>query len=732
MLLRPFNTLIALFVVVVTFLAFSILYSSNSSTEEVVHFSSSYSPTKVSESRFEKPVADVKVSPVAAEDVASSSVIATAEQVAAQPVSNEVDSSASSASSLVESSKPVVNSETVDQHTYSENSPAAPESAYPPHAQKITDPVSEDNSMNTQIGENNVAEAFSDTIPKKQALTEEKEDAIEGVGENDGQSSTDPVALNDAITTTTATTTASTTSTPENSENSENDTDQSVIDSKDEVLKSTFADAEEIVTQKKAEADRKAAEDQRKADLAAEEEQKAAEEKKADEKKKAAEQSAALAAYAAAEKAYKDRQAAREKAAQAKIASEAAASSKDEDSSVADAVVYRPPIPKGDLPNPLRIFLTENGGSHEEVFAALIYAFAQLPNSYIYQYLFAPRFNIFAVLKTFNLRNLAKPRGSTSMKFDKMNPIPDIILGTTCEFDIRRLKNQMKVARDAGSYLFCTVHHGDRWHKDSFYHFYDDIIPWIESKRISFVFLSGHTKRFMEENIIPSWAPEHRDIKSNFRVLVPVFPVPIENKKELSFSLQGNYESERRDYAAIFKQFESFTQNAPENSNLQKLRIHLIGHGKHPEVPPAIKDRVEFNEGLEFAEFYKILSDSFALLPAFASDEYYDRKASSSVPASLIAGVPIVGKRRLLQTYDYLTEDSIWLQQDNEGDLDVIGRILELGEDKIAEQKARTNARNKEVVQENIGKALTWSKEIEYKVQRTGKEVVKAGWTWDW
>lgn len=384
------------------------------------------------------------------------------------------------------------------------------------------------------------------------------------------------------------------------------------------------------------------------------------------------------------------------------------------------------------MPKPLRIILTENGGSHEEVFAALIYAFAQIPDSYIYQYLFRPRFNIFAVLKTFGLNNVSKPRGSTSMKFDEKNPIPDIVLGTTCEFDIRRLKSQFNEMLDGGSYLFCTVHHGDRWHKDSYYHFYTEIIPWIEAKRVTFVFLSGHTKRFMEDTVVNSWAPQHQWVKENFRVLVPVFPVPVQNKKELSFSLQGNYESERRDYKSIFTQFESFGKKNPKNERLQKLRMHLIGHGKHPPVPESIVSRVEFNEGLEFAEFYKILSDSFALLPAFANDEYYDRKASSSVPASLIAGTPIVGKKRLLQTYDYLTEDSIWLQNDKEPDLDVVERILQLPEGKIEEQKARTRARNKEVVQENIGKALTWCKDIEYKVKRTGTEVVKSGWSWEW
>ncbi|KAK9240887.1 hypothetical protein V1525DRAFT_394196 [Lipomyces kononenkoae] len=393
---------------------------------------------------------------------------------------------------------------------------------------------------------------------------------------------------------------------------------------------------------------------------------------------------------------------------------------------------FLPAVKLGDLPNPMRIFLIENAGSHEEVFAALIYAFAQIPNSYIYEYLFRPRFNIFTILKSFNLGNLAKPRFSTSMKLDEQEPHPDIILATTCEFDVTRLQPQMSYMLGNGSYLFCTVHHADRWHRESSYKYYNAIQPWIEAGRVTFLFLSAHTKKYVEEQVVTSWDEKHRVAAEKFEVFVPVFPVEPSKKEEMSFSLQGNYESVRRDYKSIFGRFSAFEKNHPDKPQFQQLRMHLIGHGKHPEVPQDISDRVEFNEGLEFAEFYKILSESFALLPAFASDEYYDRKASSSVPASLIAGVPIVGKRQLLETYSYLTEDSMWIQGDEEDDMAVVGRILEMSPQEIDAQKDRTRNRNRAVIDDNIKKALSWAREIEYRQNRTGLEPVKEGWTWEW
>ncbi|KAK9233965.1 hypothetical protein V1525DRAFT_391915 [Lipomyces kononenkoae] len=393
---------------------------------------------------------------------------------------------------------------------------------------------------------------------------------------------------------------------------------------------------------------------------------------------------------------------------------------------------FLPAVKVGELPNPLRIFLVENSGSHEEVFTALIYAFARIPNSYIYEYLFRPRFNIFAIIKPFNLLNLAKPRSTTAMKLDQKEPHPDIILSTTCEFDIFRLQPQMTEMLGNGSYLFCTIHHADRWHSQFEFNFYNSIKPWIEADRVTFLFLSSHTKRYVEEKIIPTWEAKHRVAANKFEVFVPVFPVDPSKKEEMSFSLQGNYESDRRDYQSIFERFSEFGKKNPDKPQFQQLRMHLLGHGKRPPVPQAISDRVEFNEGLEFPEFYKILSESFALLPAFASDEYYDRKASSSVPASLIAGVPIVGKRRLLDTYDYMTEDSMWLQGDDEDDMAVVSRILAMSKQDIDAQKTRTRSRNREVIDDNIKKALLWARSIEYRVNRTGVEPLKEGWSWEW
>ena len=55
-------------------------------------------------------------------------------------------------------------------------------------------------------------------------------------------------------------------------------------------------------------------------------------------------------------------------------------------------------------------------------------------------------------------------------------------------------------------------------------------------------------------------------------------------------------------------------------------------------------------------EYYGIMGSSLGLLTAFASDVYFMEKASSSVAAALLCGVPLVTPKRTLETYTYLTE----------------------------------------------------------------------------
>ncbi len=50
-----------------------------------------------------------------------------------------------------------------------------------------------------------------------------------------------------------------------------------------------------------------------------------------------------------------------------------------------------------------------------------------------------------------------------------------------------------------------------------------------------------------------------------------------------------------------------------------------------------------------FNEFYELISHNFALIPALASDAYYDRKFSSTLITSLVTSTPVIVDWRFIQ-----------------------------------------------------------------------------------
>lgn len=54
--------------------------------------------------------------------------------------------------------------------------------------------------------------------------------------------------------------------------------------------------------------------------------------------------------------------------------------------------------------------------------------------------------------------------------------------------------------------------------------------------------------------------------------------------------------------------------------------------------------------------YYRMVRDSYAVLPAFASDIYYTKKSSSSVAAAVVCGTPLIADLKLLNAYPYLTK----------------------------------------------------------------------------
>ncbi|KAF5682891.1 hypothetical protein FCIRC_4748 [Fusarium circinatum] len=371
-----------------------------------------------------------------------------------------------------------------------------------------------------------------------------------------------------------------------------------------------------------------------------------------------------------------------------------------------------------DPKEPLRIMLVESSGTHDEVAAALMHAFGNQEGSSLDVYFANQRFNMQGIMANFTLA-----ANVTIHKWDKFandvteNP-PHILVSTTCEFDLDRGTDPIvNLLKTANTHLFCTIHHADRWAQGKYVH---AVRSWAEHERVDFVGLSQHTVDFFLNDTIPKW---HTAANLTTRVIPPVFPVNIPDpdlEPGISLSLQGDYSDGRRDYNGVFNHLGSVVRKAKEESEghtPQNVSLHLVGHGTHPEVPDHVKDHVFFDEGLSYPDFYTLMSKSFAVLPAFASETYFDRKASSTIPAALIAGAPIVATEELLKAYSYLPREATWVARPGEGEMDVIERVID-DRDGFLKRRQAVRDFTKSLLEQNQANTKAWINEAFEKYSR--------------
>ena len=364
---------------------------------------------------------------------------------------------------------------------------------------------------------------------------------------------------------------------------------------------------------------------------------------------------------------------------------------------------------------PLNIAVVETTGYHDEVVAAFVHSFGSQKNWNLSLFQQNQRYGIERIMQDFKLPNPVPVSQPPMLLADNAAEL-DVVVLTTCEYDRIKLASQLEtLLKEGKTHLLCVVHHADHWANEDHENF---MAPWIEKGLMDFITLSQHTATFLQENSLNAWKT-----KAPIRPFAPVFPVKLprlpkavdEDEGELGFGLQGLYESSRRNYKTIFSHLQSFIDSRSSerdgraNSN---VTLHLLGQGTHPEVPSGLTSHVSFDESLDYDEYYSILSRTFALLPAFANDEYLDRKASSTVPAGLIGGTPLVATKEILAAYSYLSEDAVYLQNEDETEFDVIGRVLQDGGKHRMEKMQTVRNKCAELVESNSQLVQRWIKEI--------------------
>lgn len=371
------------------------------------------------------------------------------------------------------------------------------------------------------------------------------------------------------------------------------------------------------------------------------------------------------------------------------------------------------------IDGPVKISIMETDGVHDEVAAALVTAFGGHDNAELSLFFKRQRFGMEDIIATLSLAAPIVANKPSSALFDAetSNNIPHVLVSTTCEVDLSRNEAPIRnMLVNGTTHLFCTVHHADRWVDGKHV---DVAREWGRHNRLTFITLSHHTAEFLEKNSsLFGWASR---VEASVHVLPPVFEANVpeyDPSKGLSLAMQGDYSSGRRNYQGIFENLEGVIGKLNESKTAYEndtIAMHVIGHGRPPQVPKSVEDYVSFDSNLSYPDFYSLLSRSFSIVPGFASDEYLDRKASSTVPASLIAGAPLVVDEDILKAYSYLPREIAWVAEEGEGEMDVIKRVITDKDEFMNKRKLVKEARerlikeNQQNIQEWISKAFVAS-----------------------
>lgn len=367
--------------------------------------------------------------------------------------------------------------------------------------------------------------------------------------------------------------------------------------------------------------------------------------------------------------------------------------------------------------NSLNIAVVETTGYHDEVVAAFVHSFGSQKDWNLSLFQQSQRYGIEKIMQDFKLPKPVPVSRPPAMLLANDTAKFDFVVLTTCEFDRIKLASELETLLTEGkTHLFCVVHHADHWADEGHEKF---MAPWVEKGLVDFVTLSQHTKIFLQESGMNAWktkSPPIRPFAPVFPVKLPTLPKAVDEVEgELGFGLQGLYEPSRRDYKTIFSHLQKFIDSRSSerdervNSN---VTLHLLGGGTHPEVPSGLISHVSFDESLDYDEYYSVLSRTFALLPAFANNEYLDRKASSTVPAGLIGGTPLVATKEILAAYTYLSKDAVYLQNEGETEFDVVGRVLQDGGKHRMEKMQTVRKKCAELIESNSQLVQRWIKEI--------------------
>ena len=133
------------------------------------------------------------------------------------------------------------------------------------------------------------------------------------------------------------------------------------------------------------------------------------------------------------------------------------------------------------------------------------------------------------------------------------------------------------------------------------------------------------------------------------------------------FSIQGNFggrHAHRKDVKGTVDCLRDLEMGREEsiNSNIEAgpLHLDLIGHvNGHVDTGELKYGKIRFLSDLSSADYYKAISNTHFMIAAVGEPDYYCCRATSSVPAALISGTPLVARKEFLKYYPCLNSAAI-------------------------------------------------------------------------
>lgn len=362
-------------------------------------------------------------------------------------------------------------------------------------------------------------------------------------------------------------------------------------------------------------------------------------------------------------------------------------------------------------PNLKHVLLRESMGFHDEVYAAFLSDLGASPYIKTTFSQLRSRWGMAEITDSMSFINPLTAQGAhhTNGRTFEITPQAiieakvDTIIAVSCDSDFEwRSAEWQRVFHETDVQLICVCHSpGGVSGTAKFYESTTKL--WIDADRITFLVLSEHVGKYLQADMTKRGSKPVR-----WEVYVPVFELPERirtdkaEEKRKSFVIQGNFESNRRDYNAVFQRFSEGLASLPAKTpKAEKPGLVLIGSGKPLKIPANLTDNVEMHLNLDYPDYYKTLGQSSVLLPAFGSSEYFFKKASSTINAAIIGGTIIVGDKKLLDTYTFLDEEIVFKTLEGESDVQAAMRYLALDKAKRNRRLSYIRGYRARIIQQN-------------------------------